>query len=218
MPTQTFFKLKAEKRQKITDIALNAFAVQDFEAVSITRLMQDLEMPKGSFYQYFEDKRDVYFYLFEHFQQKKDTHLASQVAAGKMSFWENWEDWLLAELRYYWQNPIEWNFWLNAHCERSSPLLGNLQGLIQNKMAQQFLPTLKHEGRQGNLKQDAPHELQAYFLGQASAGITAYILHKFALNLGHTITQKQVLPAFPAIEIRLIIQQWFSLLKKGTFE
>jgi AcrR family transcriptional regulator len=86
MPTNTFFKLKAEKREKITTLALYAFATQDFEVVSISRLMQDLAMPKGSFYQYFEDKRDLYFYLFEHLQQKKDAHLASLVGGRQGKF------------------------------------------------------------------------------------------------------------------------------------
>lgn len=215
MPTNTFFKLKAEKREKIITLALYAFATQDFEVVSISRLMQDLAMPKGSFYQYFEDKRDLYFYLFEHLQQKKDAHLASLVGAGKASFWENWEEWLVAEVLYHAQNPIEWSFWLNAYKERNSPALGNLQALIQDRIAQQFLANLKQEGRQGHLKQDAPLELQAYFLGQASLGINAFVLHKYELNLDSIIMQKRSLPTLPTIEIRLIIQQWLALLKNG---
>lgn len=218
MPNQTFLKLKPEKRQKILDIALEAYAMHDFEAMSITKLMQDLAMPKGSFYQYFEDKRDLYFCLFEYLQQKKDTALTLQVGAGKADFWEFWEVWLLAELAYHWQNPAEWNFWLNAYRERNSPLLGNLQALIQERVAQQFLATLRQEGRQGLLKSDAQLELQAYFLGQTSEGIAHYILHKFGLNLPAMLTQKTPLPTFPAIDAKLIVQQWLALLKGGILK
>ncbi len=208
MPTPTFLKLKPEKRDKIIETALHTFATQDFEAVSITRFMQDLEMPKGSFYQYFEDKRDLYFYLFEHFQQKKDTALSIAVGAGKVGFWDIWESWLLAELTYHWQNPLEWSFWLNACKERNSPSLGNLQALIHGRVAQSFLSTLRQESRQGALREEAHLELQAYFLAQTSEAITQYILHKFSITL-------PTLPALPATEIKIIIQNWLALVKYG---
>jgi AcrR family transcriptional regulator len=215
MPTQTFLKLKPEKRQHIIDIALNFFALQDFEAVSITALMKELALPKGSFYQYFEDKRDLYFYLFEHLQQKKDTALAQNTPQARSSFFENWEDWLFAELQYHWQHPQEWRFWLNAYREQNSPALGNLQALILGRVAQQFLGTLRQESRQGNSRQDIPMELQAHFLAPTSDQIARYILHKFALSLEENIKQKTSLPTLPTIEVKIVIQQWLMLLQKG---
>lgn len=215
MPTQTFLKLKPEKRQHIIDIALHFFALQDFEAVSITALMKELSLPKGSFYQYFEDKRDLYFYLFEHLQQKKDTALAEVSQQARGNFFEIWEAWLFAELQYHWQHPQEWRFWLNAYREQNSPALGNLQALILGRVAQQFLGALRQESRQGNSRQDVSMELQAHFLAPTSDQIARYILHKYALQLDENVRQKTALPALPAIEVKIVIQQWLSLLQKG---
>jgi AcrR family transcriptional regulator len=215
MPKNTFLKLKPEKRAYFTEKALFAFATQDFESVSITRLMQELALPKGSFYQYFEDKRDLYFYLFDYLQQKKDVALAAQEIRQKDSFLDFWEEWYWTELQYYWQNPIEWNFWLNAYRERNSPTLGNLQMLIFQRIAQQFIASLRQESRQGKLKQEASLEMQAYFLAHTQDALTQYILNKYDLNLPKMLIEAQNLPALPAIEIKLTIRQWIGILKFG---
>jgi AcrR family transcriptional regulator len=65
MPKQTFFNLPDEKRQTLIDLALDEFAGNDYQSASISRLVAQAGIAKGSFYQYFEDKQDLYSYLFQ---------------------------------------------------------------------------------------------------------------------------------------------------------
>ena len=65
MPKQTFFNLSDEKRQTLIDLALNEFADNDFRSASISRIVARAGIAKGSFYQYFADKQDLYSYLFQ---------------------------------------------------------------------------------------------------------------------------------------------------------
>lgn len=65
MPKQTFFNLTDEKRNLILELAIEEFSSQDFKNASITNIVAKAGIAKGSFYQYFEDKRDLYFYLIE---------------------------------------------------------------------------------------------------------------------------------------------------------
>jgi TetR/AcrR family transcriptional regulator len=71
MPKETFFNLPEEKRANITNIAIKEFANQDYGEVSISRIVAQAGIAKGSFYQYFEDKEDLYSYLLEYGVQKK---------------------------------------------------------------------------------------------------------------------------------------------------
>ncbi|MBW7885003.1 MAG: TetR/AcrR family transcriptional regulator [Caldilineaceae bacterium] len=71
MPKPTFFNLPDEKREQILDIAIDEFANNDYESVSISRLVARAGIAKGSFYQYFTDKADLYSYLLELLTQKK---------------------------------------------------------------------------------------------------------------------------------------------------
>ena len=63
MPHQTFFNLPDEKREQITQIAIKEFADHDYDAVSISRIVARAGIAKGSFYQYFAGKEDLYAYL-----------------------------------------------------------------------------------------------------------------------------------------------------------
>lgn len=64
MPKDTFFNLTEEKRQKIIAAAIHQFAELNYSNVTIDGIVKDAGIPKGSFYQYFENKDDLYIYLF----------------------------------------------------------------------------------------------------------------------------------------------------------
>ena len=63
MPSDTFFRLPEEKRKRIIDAAWDEFTSVSFDQVSINRIVRAADIPRGSFYQYFEDKSDLFRYL-----------------------------------------------------------------------------------------------------------------------------------------------------------
>lgn len=63
MPKPTFWNLPKSKRDGIIDAATAAFAAAPFQDVSIAKLIKAMDIPTGSFYQYFVDKKDLYFYV-----------------------------------------------------------------------------------------------------------------------------------------------------------
>lgn len=60
MPTNTFFNLPPPKREKLLQAAAAEFTRKPYGEVSINRIIQAAEIPRGSFYQYFADKRDLF--------------------------------------------------------------------------------------------------------------------------------------------------------------
>ncbi len=65
MPKSTFHNLSDEKKARISDAALQEFSVRTFSQASLNRIIKNADIPKGSFYQYFENKEDLYLYLME---------------------------------------------------------------------------------------------------------------------------------------------------------
>ena len=63
MPKQTFYKLADAKKRSFLSEAYKEFALHSFEGASITNLVKTLGIAKGSVYQYFDDKEDLYNYL-----------------------------------------------------------------------------------------------------------------------------------------------------------
>lgn len=71
MPTQTFFNLPEEKRNRIIEAATEEFAQFSFQNASIARIIESAGIPRGSFYQYFADLQDLYIYIFQIIGERK---------------------------------------------------------------------------------------------------------------------------------------------------
>ena len=69
MPTDTFFRLPEEKRQRLMDAAWEEFTAVRFSDASINKIIRTANIPRGSFYQYFSDKDDLFGYLVRPLQQ-----------------------------------------------------------------------------------------------------------------------------------------------------
>lgn len=65
MPTDTFFRLPEEKRTRILEGAWSEFTAVPYAEASINRIVQTSRIPRGSFYQYFEDKNDLFLTLID---------------------------------------------------------------------------------------------------------------------------------------------------------
>ncbi len=65
MPTETFNKLSVEKKNRILKAALKEFSTSPFSEASIANIIKDAKIPRGSFYQYFKDKEDIFYYILE---------------------------------------------------------------------------------------------------------------------------------------------------------
>lgn len=63
MPTSTFFNLPEDKKNKILKAANKEFERVPIEQVSIKNIVESAEIARGSFYQYFEDKEDLFQYI-----------------------------------------------------------------------------------------------------------------------------------------------------------
>ena len=111
MPSQTFFNLPVEKREVLIDIALDEFSSHDYSSASVSRLVRKAGIAKGSFYQYFEDKKDLYVYLLKLLSEAKAALLReTSPSQAEMDFYEY----------------LSWLFEVNIHFDRTHPVLSKL--------------------------------------------------------------------------------------------
>lgn len=68
MCKETFLRLPDEKRARIINAAWDEFTTVSFASASINRIIRGAGIPRGSFYQYFEDKSDLFHYLMSRIQ------------------------------------------------------------------------------------------------------------------------------------------------------
>lgn len=75
MPKSTFFNLSDEKRSAIEAAAILEFRDHPFAGTSINRIVELSGISKGSFYQYFDDKQDLYFHIMALIGREKMNYL-----------------------------------------------------------------------------------------------------------------------------------------------
>ena len=79
MPKETFLKLPNEKQQKVINAAKKEFARVPIENVSIKNIVEEADIARGSFYQYFESKEDLLIYILRENSEKLNTKLKDKV-------------------------------------------------------------------------------------------------------------------------------------------
>lgn len=62
MPEKTFLNLPEKKRERVTRVLIKHFARKPYSKVDIEDVAKESRVSKGSMYQYFKDKKDMYFY------------------------------------------------------------------------------------------------------------------------------------------------------------
>jgi AcrR family transcriptional regulator len=91
MPTRTFFDLAPERRERLVREAIVEFSEKPFAEASLSQIAQRSRIPKGSFYQYFEDKLDLYRWLVTEETPRHKRRFLAERGTGK-SYWERFED------------------------------------------------------------------------------------------------------------------------------
>lgn len=88
MPKETFFNLKLDKREKIETALVNEFSRTTFEKASISNIIEEAQIPRGSFYQYFEDKEDAVKYIMQKYAKMEKEKLYNLLLEAKGNIFE----------------------------------------------------------------------------------------------------------------------------------
>ncbi|PEI74273.1 TetR family transcriptional regulator [Bacillus wiedmannii] len=113
MPKQTFFNLEREKKELLIQAAMKEFSrVPLFEA-SISNIIKDAGIPRGSFYQYFEDKEDVFFFLLNDHSKRDNEKFISILKENEGDLFDSYIELYQYMLKKF-QNLENRNFFRNA--------------------------------------------------------------------------------------------------------
>ena len=111
MPKEIFFNLPKKKREKILDIAITEFSKNPYDVASISNIVRISGISKGSFYNYFNNKKDLYRYLVELGTEEK-LNCLKELPAPKPD----------AQLFDY----VKWQFLSSAYFEINNPRLARI--------------------------------------------------------------------------------------------
>jgi AcrR family transcriptional regulator len=148
LPKPTFFNLSTEKQELLINAAKKEFSRVPLYEASISNIIKDAEIPRGSFYQYFHDKEDIFFFLLETYSTHFYDQFISIIKLNNGDLFESFIDWFKfilinfeePENRQYFKNAflnmnhdIQTTFTKNFYDETVKSRLFELQGLLNSE-------------------------------------------------------------------------------------
>jgi AcrR family transcriptional regulator len=83
MVKQTFLNLSIEKQERILGAARREFSRAPLNEASVANIIKDAGIPRGSFYQYFNDLEDIFYYILENHSQDIKQRLTTNLVHYK---------------------------------------------------------------------------------------------------------------------------------------
>ena len=213
MPLSTFFNLPAEKRQKILDCAISEFAQHDYDSASISKIVTQAGIAKGSLYQYFADKRDLYHFLLELAAQKKAELLAKSAPVEPgMGLFER--------LGGLFQQMAQFQFLYPDLARIGQRAVYGQDPLPEDILAGATQATRAHFGalieagkQRGEVRAEVDASSAAFLLTAALAELNDFIAAKFNIAPAGLVSEQNY-PAYEA-EVARIYQQIVAILQHG---
>ena len=177
MPKQTFLNLPKEKQARIIESAIFEFKHNNFDSSSINRIIENSDISKGSFYQYFEDKKDLYKYIMTLIVEKKLKYM-SPVMENPFNhdFFTLLREIYLSGLNFAKDNPDLVAIGNRLLADRSHSLYSEI---IKDNIdtANQIFETLLARGiERGEIREGIDLKLTAYMVSSLNASLADYYM------------------------------------------
>jgi AcrR family transcriptional regulator len=217
MPTSTFFALPAERRQRLVREAIVEFSERSYAEASLSQIAQRSRIPKGSFYQYFEDKLDLYRWLLtDEVPRHKRAFLAKANPATE-DFWAGFESVIERGMAFLVEHPRLARL---AAAAADSSALPEVRGL-HNAICEAGIATLRAQLERGvasgaldarELDLDVATRLVAAIVGP---GLTDVVLHELGAELHEVLASDALRKRLGPSRRRRLSQQAVQLIRGG---
>jgi AcrR family transcriptional regulator len=206
MPKPTFLNLPEDKRVHFIKIALKEFADHDYNSASISKIVERAGIAKGSLYQYFEDKQDLFLYLLEVSNQEMLRAIRQSPPPGPgAGFFETLRWQMSATVRASVQYPLQSQLAQRAY---NSPLPFRDKVLEQahRLRSEHFEDMLRKAQADGELRRDLDPVVASFMLQGMMSDLGPFLQSKFGASAsrrgsrkGDWVTQSEVEQVFDQV-------------------
>lgn len=201
MPKERFFNLPEEKKERILEAAVLELSRVPFHEMSINKVVQSAGIPRGSFYQYFENKFDLLEYVMRDYKALMDELLKKNIEAGDGDMFEFFLD-VLEETVIYGTKEENYAFCKNifSHLRIEQDSSFELTKIGKCELMNKFLPYIHKE----NLRFQSEEDFADFF------DMVLILLRSAIAKIFLEIDKKE--------EIQKSLENKFKLLKYGMLK
>lgn len=159
MPTGTWERLPADRRDAVLAAAEAEFGARGFSGGSLNTICSEAGVSKGSLFQYFADKADLYVYLADLASRRVRSAMEAHIARL------DWEDFAsamdgLAEawVRYFYDHPLDRALTAAANLEPDLAARTSVRAVVDGHYLAVLRPLIERGVADGQLRPDADME------------------------------------------------------------
>ncbi len=216
MPKDTFLNLEEEKRRRFVQAALEEFAHNSYAQASITKLVQRLGIAKGSVYQYFEDKRDLWLYLKTYAEGVKMRYVMQLRRADYADFWDFYRAMYASGIDFDLEEPLCSLFLYRiGRLEHSAEVEQFLNGWREQATAM-FRHWVGEEQRAGAFRADLSAEALAHFMVGMSLSIADWMRERYRVDFQANISAGKPLFADDRAALMASVEELILLMRAAV--
>jgi AcrR family transcriptional regulator len=157
MPTVTWARVDPARRAAVVEAAEAEFGAHGFSGGSLNVIARRAGVAKGSLFQYFADKRDLYAYIADVVSQRVRTYMEDRIRQLDPSrpFFDFLTDWLDVWVAYFADHPHERAVHAAASLEVDTDARISVRSVIHRHYLEVLRPLVRDAQLRGDFREDA---------------------------------------------------------------
>lgn len=214
MPKATFLQLPSEKRERFVTAALDEFALHDYRTASLSRIVRAAGVAKGSVYQYFDGKQDLYLHLVTLAAERKFGYIDGSLPAEVGGFFERFRLTVFHGARFDFTHPRLAGLLYNVTYEPSVPETRAVSAQLK-AASYRYLRGLVDAGiRAGDLRADLDVDLAVFALYQLSVALRDELSARFDVSFADAVRRGGGSPVHDD-QLMAMLDALVDLLRRG---
>src|SRR5688572_25071670 len=156
MAKATWRNLPEDKRERIAEVAMQEFGARGFAAGSLNVIAEEAGIAKGSLFQYFDDKLDLYLTICQLGAAEVEAHVLELVHVEAPLF-DNLRAVVVGWMAYFREHPVRRRIFFAATHEVDPEIRAQVRGMA-NARYQSALGPVVHAARQRGELRDGVDE------------------------------------------------------------
>lgn len=126
-----FYSLEQEKREVIINAAIEEFAQNGYEKASTNKIIKEAKISKGSLFNYFNSKKELYLFLLEYISEIIDK-IYTELDLNEKDIFNRLREVGLIKFKVMKKFPQAFNFLKNANNEEASEVKSEIDKIRKN--------------------------------------------------------------------------------------
>ena len=225
MPKPTFLNLPDAKRDRITELALDEFSTHPYRQASLSRIVARAGIAKGSMYQYFENKLDLYRWLVtDELERRRSEWLESDVPqrenhgdhANRGGLFADIEQLVVTRVGFMLAHPRLARLAASAMEPTTDEELRELHGALRRAQIESLAQRIRAARNAGEVRSDLDPRTVAHLIeALIIRGTTNAVLDQLGVDVQQFLTDADNGTRLDPSHWRELVREALSLIRGG---